>query len=115
MSGYATAFTAELVRGKLAEASFWKSCQCILLTTAISRLGPFHIDYIGLTHSIAEPNALALRCGGARVLHTGDWKIDPDPVIGKVTEHERLKALVMRGSMRLYATAPMYCQRSFGL
>ncbi|MED5565713.1 MAG: ribonuclease J, partial [Pseudomonadota bacterium] len=55
-------------------------------------LGPFHIDYIGLTHSIAEPNALAVRCGGARVLHTGDWKIDPDPVIGKVTEYERLKA-----------------------
>ena len=90
---YATAFTAELVRGKLAEAGLLEVVPLHIVDPQQSlELGPFHIDYIGLTHSIAEPNALAVRCGGARVLHTGDWKIDPDPVIGKVTEHERLKA-----------------------
>ena len=90
---YATAFTAELVRGKLAEAGLLEAVPLQIVDPQQSlELGPFHIDYIGLTHSIAEPNALAVRCGGARVLHTGDWKIDPDPVIGKVTEHERLKA-----------------------
>ena len=90
---YATAFTAELVRGKLAEAGLLEAVPLHIVDPEQSlELGPFHIDYIGLTHSIAEPNALAVRCGGARVLHTGDWKIDPDPVIGKVTEHERLKA-----------------------
>ncbi|MEE3059799.1 MAG: ribonuclease J, partial [Pseudomonadota bacterium] len=90
---YATAFTAELVRGKLAEAGLLEVVPMHIVDPQQSlELGPFHIDYIGLTHSIAEPNALALRCGGARVLHTGDWKIDPDPVIGKVTEYERLKA-----------------------
>ena len=90
---YATPFTAELVRGKLAEAGLLETVPLHIVEPHKSlELGPFHIDYIGLTHSIAEPNALALRCGGARVLHTGDWKIDPDPVIGKVTEHERLKA-----------------------
>ena len=90
---YATAFTAELVRGKLAEAGLLEALPLHIVDPQQSlELGPFHIDYIGLTHSIAEPNALAVRCGGARVLHTGDWKIDPDPVIGKVTEYERLKA-----------------------
>ena len=90
---YATPFTAELVRGKLAEAGLLETVPLHIVEPHKSlELGPFQIDYIGLTHSIAEPNALALRCGGARVLHTGDWKIDPDPVIGKVTEHERLKA-----------------------
>ena len=90
---YATAFTAELVRGKLAEAGLLEAVPLQIVDPQQSlELGPFHIDYIGLTHSIAEPNALAVRCGGARVLHTGDWKIDPDPVIGKVTEYERLKA-----------------------
>ena len=90
---YATAFTAELVRGKLAEAGLLDTVPLHIVDPQQPfELGPFHIDYIGLTHSIAEPNALALRCGDARVLHTGDWKIDPDPVIGKVTEHERLKA-----------------------
>ena len=90
---YATAFTAELVRGKLAEAGLLEVVQLHIVDSQQPlELGPFHIEYIGLTHSIAEPNALAMRCGGARVLHTGDWKIDPDPVIGQVTEHERLKA-----------------------
>lgn len=90
---YATAFTAELVRGKLAEAGLLEAVPLHIVDPQQSlELGPFLIDYIGLTHSIAEPNALAVRCGRARVLHTGDWKIDPDPVIGKVTEHERLKA-----------------------
>ena len=90
---YATAFTAELVRGKLAEAGLLDTVPLHIVDPQQPvELGPFHIDYIGLTHSIAEPNALALRCGDARVLHTGDWKIDPDPVVGKVTEHERLRA-----------------------
>jgi ribonuclease J len=55
-------------------------------------IGPFEVDYICLTHSIAEPSALAIRCDEARILHTGDWKIDPDPVIGRLTEEARLKA-----------------------
>ncbi len=90
---YATPFTAELVRGKLARAGLEGDVPLnIIQPDAHIELGPFAIDYICLTHSIAEPSALAIRCGGARVLHTGDWKIDPDPVIGRLTEVERLKA-----------------------
>lgn len=91
---YATPFTAALVRGKLAEAGLLDEVPLhIIEPDAHLEVGPFVIDYICLTHSIAEPSALAIEVEGARILHTGDWKIDPDPVIGKLTEVDRLKAL----------------------
>lgn len=91
---YATPFTAALVRGKLAEAGLLDEVPLhVIEPDAHLEIGPFAIDYICLTHSIAEPSALAIEVGGARILHTGDWKIDPDPVIGKLTEVDRLKAL----------------------
>ena len=91
---YATPFTAELVKGKLAERGLLDIAPLhIIDTDAHLELGPFSIDYICLTHSIAEPSALAIEANGYRALHTGDWKIDPDPVIGKLTEVERLKQL----------------------
>jgi ribonuclease J len=90
---YATPFTAELVKGKLSEAGLLDVVPLhIIDTDGHISIGPFEVDYICLTHSIAEPSALAIRCGEARVLHTGDWKIDPDPVIGRLTEEARLKA-----------------------
>lgn len=91
---YATPFTAELVKGKLAERGLLDIAPLhIIDTDAHLELGPFSIDYICLTHSIAEPSALAIEANGYRALHTGDWKIDPDPIIGKLTEVERLKQL----------------------
>ncbi|HBU34524.1 MAG TPA: MBL fold metallo-hydrolase, partial [Hyphomonas sp.] len=44
--------------------------------------GPFEVTYVTLTHSIPEPNALAIKTPLGTILHTGDWKIDPDPQIG---------------------------------
>ena len=90
---YATPFTAELVKGKLLEAGLLDQVPLhILQLNSDIQLGPFHIDMIGLTHSIAEPNALAIRTPVGNVLHTGDWKIDPDPQIGKITDSEKLMA-----------------------
>ena len=95
---YATPFTAELVKGKLSERGLLDSVELnIIDTDAHLDLGPFSIDYICLTHSIAEPSALAIEVGDYRALHTGDWKIDPDPVIGRLTEVERLKQLGDKG------------------
>lgn len=91
---YATPFTAALVKSKLAEQGLLGEVPLhIIEPDAHIDLGPFSIDYICLTHSIAEPSALAIEVNGHRALHTGDWKIDPDPVIGKLTEVDRLKAL----------------------
>lgn len=91
---FATPFTAELVKSKLAERGLLDQVKLhIIEPDAHIDLGPFSIDYICLTHSIAEPSALAIEVNGHRALHTGDWKIDPDPVIGRLTEVDRLKAL----------------------
>ena len=46
------------------------------------KLGNFEIDFVTLTHSILEPNGLSIKTPLGTVLHTGDWKIDPNPLIG---------------------------------
>ena len=95
---FATPFTAELVRGKLLEAGLEDQVELnILPLNSQITLGPFEIDLVGLTHSIAEPCALAIRTPVGNLLHTGDWKIDPDPQIGKVTDVEKLKAFGEEG------------------
>jgi len=57
------------------------------------QVGPFSIDTVRLTHSIPEPVALAIHTGAGTVLHTGDWKFDPDPMIGQPTDKEKLRRL----------------------
>ena len=95
---YATPFTAELVRSKLKRAKLIEDVPLhIVPLDAQLELGPFHISLIGLTHSIAEPNALAIRTDIGNILHTGDWKIDHDPLIGKITDSAALKAFGKEG------------------
>jgi ribonuclease J len=55
--------------------------------------GPFEVTYVTLTHSIPEPNALAIRTPAGMIMHTGDWKIDPDPQIGSSTDIAGLTAI----------------------
>ena len=64
-------------------------------------LGPFAIDFINVAHSIPESNALAIRTAAGTVLHTGDWKIDPSPLIGAPTDAARLTALGDEGVLAL--------------
>lgn len=95
---YATPFTAELVKGKLSEAGLLDEVPLHIVPLGGKlELGPFNIELITLTHSIPEPNALAIRTPLGNVLHTGDWKIDPDPLIGDVTNAAALKAFGDQG------------------
>ena len=64
-------------------------------------LGPFAIDFINVAHSIPESNALAIRTPAGMVLHTGDWKIDPAPLIGAPTDAAKLTALGDEGVLAL--------------
>lgn len=91
---YATPFTAELVRAKLAERGL--SADEMLRTIELGgtvEAGPFSVRYVTLTHSIPEPNALAITTPLGTLLHTGDWKIDPDPQIGATTDVAALSGL----------------------
>lgn len=88
---YATPFTATLVRAKLIEAGIESEVpmNIVPLGSRFS-LGPFDIELVTLTHSIPEPNALAIRTPLGLVLHTGDWKIDPEPLVGGDIDMTRL-------------------------
>ena len=57
------------------------------------KVGPFDIETAGVTHSAPECVALSLDTNIGTVFHTGDWKFDPDPVIGKPTDMERIKKI----------------------
>ena len=90
---YATPFTAELVRAKMDERGVDPAWLKTISMGSTVQAGPFEVTYVTLTHSIPEPNALAIRTPAGVILHTGDWKIDPDPQIGSSTDIEGLTAL----------------------
>lgn len=91
---YATPFTMEMLKGKLKETNFGDEVPLheVPLDGAFD-VGPFSLDLITLTHSIPEPNGIAIKTPLGTVLHTGDWKFDPDPVIGEVSDEAALKRI----------------------
>ncbi len=99
---WATPFTASLLRAKLIEAQL--SNQVTINTVPMSgrfTIGPFDLELITLTHSIPEPNAVVIRTSAGTVLHTGDWKLDPEPLIGETTDEARLRAVGDEGVLAI--------------
>jgi ribonuclease J len=91
---YATAFTASMVMPKLIEAGLADELEIIEVPmSGRFTVGPFEIELITLTHSIPEPNALVIRTAAGTVLHTGDWKLDPDPLVGDNYDEAALRKL----------------------
>jgi len=99
---YATPFTAFLLREKLREAGLLDEVRITEVPLSGSfQLGPFELTLITLTHSIPEPNGLAIRTPLGAVLHTGDWKIDPDPLLGPVTDQAAIRRLGDEGVLAM--------------
>lgn len=92
---YATPFTADLVARKLEEAGLLGKVKLNIIDDDHGSfdLGPFNVTYLPLAHSIAEGNALLIDTPYGRVFHTGDWKLDEDPIIGEPTTEEELRAI----------------------
>jgi ribonuclease J len=99
---YATPFTAFLVREKLRDAGILDEVPIteVPLDGQI-QLGPFDLTLITITHSIPEPNGLAIRTPLGTVLHTGDWKIDPDPMVGRQTDIAAIRRLGEEGVLAM--------------
>lgn len=99
---YATPFTAALVREKLRERGLLEKVPLTVIPLKGKlTLGPFDVEFVTLTHSIPEPNGLAIRTPLGMVWHTGDWKIDPDPLIGETTDEETLRAMADEGVLAM--------------
>ena len=99
---YATPFTAALVRAKLADAELLDEVPLNEIgMSARFSLGPFDLQLITLTHSIPEPNAIVVRTAAGTILHTGDWKFDPTPVIGEAADEKALRDLGAAGVLAM--------------
>ena len=100
---YATPFTADLVRRKLKEAGLVDEVELHVIEEDHGQfaVGPFEVTYIPLAHSIAEGNALLIDTPHGRIFHTGDWKLDEDPIIGEPTTEEELVAIGDEGVLAL--------------
>jgi ribonuclease J len=99
---YATPFTAFILREKLREADLLDEAEITEVPLGGTiELGPFKLDLITLTHSIPEPNGLAIRTPLGTILHTGDWKIDPDPLLGETTDVEAIRRLGDEGVLAM--------------
>ncbi|MBS1214077.1 MAG: metallo-beta-lactamase family protein [Proteobacteria bacterium] len=90
---YATPFTAALARSKLARAGVDDAPVTEVALGGRIAVGPFTVEFITLTHSIPEPNALLIQTPVGSVLHTGDWKLDDRPIVGRGYDYLRLHAL----------------------
>ncbi|HJO75641.1 MAG TPA: ribonuclease J [Rhodospirillales bacterium] len=99
---YATPFTLSILKRKLAETDF--ADQVEILEVPLGgrfEVGPFDMELITLTHSIPEPNAIAIRTEFGTILHTGDWKFDPSPVIGDTADVVALQKLGEEGVLAI--------------
>ncbi len=99
---YASPFTAALLRAKLRGDPSPPNVEIIEIPmNAKFEIGPFALEYVTLTHSMPEPNAIILRTPLGTVFHTGDWKFDPDPVVGPVSDVDALRRVGEEGVLAL--------------
>jgi ribonuclease J len=99
---YVTPFAAGLLRRKLADSSLLDQIDITEIPVGGGcRIGPFSVDLVPAAHSIPEANILAIRTPRGLVVHATDWKIDPEPLVGRKTDEEALRALGDEGVLAL--------------
>ena len=99
---FATPFTAVLIKEKFKEKNIdVNSYLKIVQLNGTVDLDPFKIEYITLTHSILEPNGLRIETPAGIIMHTGDWKIDPEPLLGEKINSNRLKEIGNEGVLAM--------------
>ena len=99
---YATPFTSVLIQEKFKEKKIdvGNKLKVVQLNGKVE-LGPFKIEFVTLTHSILEPNGLSIETPAGTVLHTGDWKCDPNPLIGNTINENKLKEIGDKGVLAM--------------
>lgn len=101
---YCTRFTAAVLRTRLADANLLRKVEIRVVEPGETfGVGPFECRFLHVTHSIPEANALAIRTVHGTLLHSGDWKLDPEPLLGETTDTAGLEALGADGVLALIA------------
>jgi len=99
---YATPFTAALLAAKRASEPGAPDIPVTVMPLGSRfKVGAFDVELVSMAHSIPESNALIIRTPAGTVLHTGDWKIDPTPILGDVTDEKKLRALGDEGCLAI--------------
>lgn len=89
---YATPFTAAFLKAKIEENPGAKHAKIIEIAQGSTfKVGPFDIEMVQITHSAPEMNGLMLRTKHGNIFHTGDWKLDPKPMIGNPSDEAKIK------------------------
>ena len=95
---YTSRFTAEILRRKLAEHELLHRVPIHVVDVGDRRgIGPFEVEWLALTHSIPDPNALMIRTAAGSIFHSGDWKLDSDPLVGHGYSPDTFRALGQEG------------------
>ncbi len=95
---YCTPFAAQILTLKLKEAGLDEDVTIHVKDQGDRfAVGPFDVEFVAVTHSIPEPTALMIRTPQGNVLHSGDWKIDRTPVLGRGMDEKRLRELGEEG------------------
>ncbi|MBF0876317.1 ribonuclease J [Gluconobacter cerevisiae] len=99
---YATPFAAAVLRRKLQEAHLNNQVKIHVIRPASRfEVGPFDLQFVSVTHSVAEAQAVALRTPHGLIVHTGDWKLDENPLVGPVTDLETFGKLGDEGVLAM--------------
>ncbi|MGE4522619.1 MAG: ribonuclease J [Acetobacter sp.] len=98
---YVTPFAAAVLRRKLAEARLNDVPIKVVMPGSRFNVGPFDIEFVPVTHSVPEAQSMVLRTPAGIVVHTGDWKFDPDPLVGPATDLDRLAEIGREGVLAL--------------
>jgi ribonuclease J len=99
---WATPFAAEVLKGKLHEVGLNGRVPVhVVPPGGRFSAGPFEVTMVGMTHSIPEAQTLAIKTSYGTVVHTGDWKFDPEPLVGPPSDKETLRRLGREGVLAL--------------
>lgn len=99
---YARPFAIEMIKDKLSQFDLDKQVPLIKVSTKKKiELGDFSVEYIAVAHSTPESSALAITTPAGVVIHSGDWRIDKDPVFGPKTDEKTFKQYGDKGVLAL--------------
>ena len=94
---YSTSFTASVLKRKFESQNKTSYNLRLLEYNKEIKIGDFGIEILALTHSIPEPNGIIIRTKRGNVFHTGDWKVDPNPLVGKPIDEKKLEVIKNQG------------------